>query len=168
MGLSNGTRDDERRDKPPELAEGIFYLTRELHEVHRAINSHIGNNAILTRLAEMEERIMSKISDFAAAQKAFNSEIGKDIDSLVTSAEAQATATAGLAGDIDNLNAKIVELQNSQGGVTPEDQVLIDELQAEGAATAARVKAAAAASAAHAAALQALDEKTPPVVPTAA
>lgn len=157
---------EARCDKPQELTEALFFLTREVHELHKALSAILNNSAVLTRIAEMETRIMSKITEFAAAQKAFNEATAAATDSLVASAEAQATATAGIAGDIDALNAKILELQNSQGGVTPEDQALLDDLQTQGAALQARVKSAADASAAHAAALQALDERTPPTVPS--
>lgn len=148
------------------MAEALFFLTRELHALHHSI-SNLANNAILNRIAEMEQKIMSKISDFIAEQKAFNKELGSDVDKLAASAEAQSAATDGIAKDIDALNTKILELQNSPGEFTPADQILVDELQAETAATATRVKAAAAAAEAHAAALKALDEKTPPVVPAA-
>lgn len=71
----------------------------------------------------MERILMSKISDFATAQNAFNDQI----DAAVT----------GLQGDIQALNDKITELQNSPGEITPEDQALLDTLQtrAEGIAT---------------------------------
>lgn len=102
-------------------------------------------------LKEMECRIMSKISEFAAEQKRFNAEHGAAIDSAVASVTA-------LTGDVAELNRLITELQNSPGGITPEDQTLLDELQAEGKSLAER-------STALAAALKTLDEATPPVVP---
>jgi len=82
---------------------------------------------------------MTKISDFAAKQKAFN--------------DAMSTAIDGVASDVAALNAKIAELQASAGAVTPEDQALLDALEAQGGALAAR--------------LTALDDLTPPAVPTA-
>lgn len=95
--------------------------------------------------------IMSAISTFAANQKVFNDRQAAAIDAAVTS-------ITGLTGDVAELNRKIEELQNSQGGVTPEDQVLIDDLQTQGEALAAKAEALAAA-------LALLDAQNPPVVP---
>lgn len=158
-----------------QLIEAICLLTGRVGDLVDRLgqsNCSDGNNwSIRSRLDALEEETknikntMSKLTDQMAAIKAFQDETSKDIDALVTSADAQATATAGLAGDIDELARKILELQNSQGGVTPEDQVLIDEVQSLAESARNRVKSAAEASAAHAAALQALDEKNPPVVP---
>jgi predicted nucleic acid-binding Zn-ribbon protein len=97
------------------------------------------------------KQIMSAISDFAAKQKAFNERQGAAVDGAVTSLQ-------GLTADVAELNRKIEELQNSSGGVTPEDQVLIDDLQTQGEAVAAKAEALATA-------LKALDDATPPVVP---
>lgn len=80
---------------------------------------------------------MSVISDFAAKQKAFNDRTGAAID--------------GIVADIGVLNDKITELQNSAGQVTPEDQALIDDLQAKGEALASRAEA--------------LDNERPPTPP---
>ncbi len=70
---------------------------------------------------------MSAISDFAAKQKAFNDEVGSDLDAIQAAIQA--------------LNDKITALQNSAGTVTPEDQALIDQLQTDGAALAAKADA---------------------------
>lgn len=95
--------------------------------------------------------IMSAFTDFAAKQKAFN-------ERQAAAMEVAATSLSGLTGDIAELNRKIEDLQNSSGGVTPEDQVLIDDLQTQGEAVAAKAEALATA-------LKALDEATPPAVP---
>lgn len=102
-------------------------------------------------LDRMEIRIMSVISDFAAKQKAFNERQGKAIDAAVESVN-------GLVADVKTLNDKITELQNSTGGVTPEDQALINELETQGESVATRLEGVAEA-------LKALDTQTPPVVP---
>lgn len=83
------------------------------------------------------EKLMSAISDFAAAQRQFNTRLGAAID--------------GVAADVASLNAKIEELQNTVGDISEEDQALLDELQAQGEAIAAR--------------LEAVDALTPPAVP---
>jgi uncharacterized protein YaaN involved in tellurite resistance len=91
----------------------------------------------LTRIEAQGEKIMSAISDFAAKQKAFNA----TIDSAIT----------GITGDVKTLNDKIAALQASAGTVTPEDQALLDELEAAGNSLASRVTA--------------LDDLTPPTPP---
>jgi len=93
----------------------------------------------LAKFFQLGETIMTAISDFAASQAAFNTRMD--------------TAISGLRDDIDALNAKIDELQNTSGGITPEDQMLLDDLQAQGDAMAVK--------------LEALDNLTPPAVPAA-
>lgn len=83
--------------------------------------------------------LMTKVSEFAAAQSAHNDRMGVALD--------------GISTDIAALNAKIAELQNSAGQITPEDQTLLDALQAQGEALAGRIEAA--------------DAMTPPAVPVA-
>lgn len=79
-----------------------------------------------------------KIAEFAAAQTQYNTDISTSIDNVVA--------------DVGRLNAKIEELQNTPPVLDPEDQKLLDDIQAEGLALSKR--------------LQALDELTPPEVPT--
>lgn len=93
----------------------------------------------LQHIQHNQEHIMSAISEFSTKQKAFN----ERMDAAVT----------GLSGDVQSLNDKITELQNSAGAVTPEDQALLDDLQARGDAILAK--------------LEALDALTPPVPPVA-
>lgn len=90
-------------------------------------------------LKQLGEKIMSKISDFATAQNAFNDRID--------------TAVTGLTGDIAELNSEIAKLQATQGEITPEDQALLDGIQTRSQGIADK--------------LTALDALTPPVVPTA-
>lgn len=104
-------------------------------------------------LNHVKDIIMSAISDFAAKQKAFNDRQGAAIDSLVSS-------VAGVTGDVKTLNDKITELQNSSGGVTPEDQALIDDLETQGDALATKLETVTAS-------LKGLDDATPPSVPSA-
>lgn len=145
----------ERRDD--DLSCQISLLTRELHEVLEVMRNGIewfkSHSQLATKcdLKEMETKIMSVISDFAAKQKAFNDRQGASIDGLVTS-------VSGITADVQTLNDKIDELQNSPGGITPEDQALLNDLETAGNALADKIEATAAA-------LKALDEQTPPVVP---
>jgi outer membrane murein-binding lipoprotein Lpp len=86
-----------------------------------------------------EHKIMSAISEFAARQDAFNNRIDVAVD--------------GLTSDVQVLVAKIEELQNTAGQITPEDQALLDAIQSRSDAIAAK--------------LEALDALTPPPVPAA-
>jgi chromosome segregation ATPase len=98
--------------------------------------------AIIARLVhseihKLEVKIMSKISEFAAAQNAVNDRID--------------AAVNGLQEDVQGLMAKIEELQNNPGEISPEDQVLLDQIQARGQAIAEK--------------LELLDAINPPPVP---
>jgi len=108
----------------------------ELHVfIHQSADE--GIMGMLAKILHLEKSIMTKITDFAVAQKAHNDAISTSLD--------------GLAGDIGTLNAKITELQNSPGQITAEDQALLDELQAQGQALETRIAEA--------------DALTPPPVP---
>lgn len=93
----------------------------------------------LTILINLGEQIMSAISDFAAKQNSFNDQMD--------------VAIGDLNGDIQSLNDKISELQNSAGQISPEDQKLLDDLQVRGQSMSDK--------------LAALDALTPPAVPAA-
>ena len=107
--------------------------------MNRIIRKLFRIESYLITLIFIGENIMSKISDFAAAQTAFNDRMDK--------------AIADIVEDVKNLNAQIAALQASSGTITPEDQALLDKLQAQGAALADKLDAA--------------DALTPPVPPTA-
>jgi len=120
-------------------------LHHELHEINATlkagfewIKSHHGF-ATKHDLKEMEKNIMSAISDFAAKQTAFNDRLDQSV--------------AGLTQDVRTLNDKITELQNSAGTITPEDQALLDAIQARSETIATK--------------LEALDALTPPPPPVA-
>lgn len=146
-----------KHDDSDKLVEAIVLLA---HVVKKASNarsrefdwyrSHI-ELATKCDLKEMECRIMAKISDFLTKQEAFNAEQETAIDEVVA-------AVGGVSGDVAELNRIIKELQESSGGVTPEDQARIDALETKGAALGAKLKGASDA-------LKALDEQTPPPVP---
>lgn len=129
-------------------------LARAIDRLTCVIAGAADVHQILVCLSQIESKIMSVISDFAAKQKAFNERHGKSLDQ-------QAETLTDLVGDIKILNDKITELQNSPGGVTPEDQVLINELETQGDALVTRTEAAAEA-------LKVLAAQTPPVVPPVA
>lgn len=82
---------------------------------------------------------MSKIGDFAALVNSHNDKID--------------AAVAGLTQDVQTLNDKITELQNSPGEITAEDQALLDGIQSRSQGIVTK--------------LEALDALTPPPAPPA-
>lgn len=80
---------------------------------------------------------MSAIKDFAEKVNAYHAKID--------------TAITGLTEDVATLKAKIEELQNTPGAITPEDQALLDAIQSQLEAVATK--------------LEALDALTPPKTP---
>lgn len=90
------------------LAEAVFEFARETHELHLELKRSNNNQAILNRLAEMENRIMSAISDWVT-------KVGPKLDSIQIG--------------IDAIQALVEQLQNSPGAITPEDQVLLDQIE---------------------------------------
>ena len=106
---------------------------------HRVGRLMASIETMLWHLHAQGEKLMSAISDFAAKQNQFNDRLSAAID--------------GVAADVASLNAKIEELQNTPGTITPEDQAILDALQAQGEAIASR--------------LEAVDSLTPPTPPVA-
>ena len=131
------------------LAHAILLLTSELQAWREQRSNE--QQLSLCRLEKKVDLIMSAISDFVAKQTAFNSRQSAAVDAAVASVTA-------LSGDVQTLNDKITELQNSVGTVTPEDQALIDALVTQGEALSAKTEAVATS-------LAALDALTPPNVP---
>jgi len=145
MQLWNDRIVSETRHSLPgdKIAEAVLALGREVHHLAQSIESSglklPSGLATKQDLKELKKAIMSKISEFGEVQKAFNVRL--------------ATAIDGVTADIQVLNDLIVQLQNTAGEVTPEDQAILDELTAAAAAAVARAEA--------------LDALTPPAVPTA-
>lgn len=116
----------------------------------------VNNNkqkAILQRLAEMEWRIMSAISDYTTRVDAKFDGISTSVDEIVAS-------QAGIATDVGNLKDIILKLQDNTGPISPEDQALLD-------AGVVKITALAEKTAAVSAALKELDAatETAPVAP---
>lgn len=97
--------------------------------------------------------IMSAVSQYAAKQSAFNKSQAAQIDAVLAS-------VTGVVADVKSLNDKITAMQNSAGEISVEDQATLDALETEGNALVTRTEAAATAA-------KALDDQTPPAVPTA-
>lgn len=118
---------------------------------HQDLATKTDVELVIKQIRATERKIMSALSDFLTKQKVFNDRQAKAIDATVDS-------IIGLTEDIKGLNEKITELQESSGAVTPEDQALINELEAQGEAIAVKLEAAAEG-------LKGLDALTPPAPP---
>ena len=127
------------------FAEVFLHLSAVLERLDKNIQAQTAwfqahlSAATKHDLEQMEKRIMSAISDFAAKQNAFNDRLDKAVE--------------GVTGDVAELNRMIKQLQDNPGPISPEDQALLDQLQARGETVTAK--------------LEALDALTPPAVPTA-
>lgn len=70
---------------------------------------------------------MSQISTFAATVQTAFDKVSADLDTIQTG--------------ITNLDTLITQLQNSPGSITPQDQALLDQIQAASAALATKADA---------------------------
>lgn len=121
-------------------------IVEKLEEILKAFLQKLPSDQdVLNRLDKLSKLIekqgallMSAISEFAAKQTAFN--------------DRQDAAVAGLTQDVTELKDEILKLQNTPGNVTPEDQALLDGIQARAEAITTK--------------LEALDALTPPTPPT--
>lgn len=77
---------------------------------------------------------MSAISDFAAKQTAYNTDISARLDAIQTEITALNT-------EITALNTQITTLQNSPGTISPADQATLDGLVTTGASLQAKADA---------------------------
>lgn len=139
-------RSRERRPTqpaPPTLPEAIILLgaglRAELHHVAVALQSLGSGSAGVTpeQFNLGIQKIMSVISDFAERLAAHNARVE--------------TALTGLSEDVAALKAKIEELQNTPGGITAEDQELLNQIEVQVGSVADR--------------LEGLDQMTPPTPP---
>lgn len=112
----------------------------ELH-IHFAtplqIHLHAAASSGLEQINTNLTTLMSAVSEFIAAQTAFQAR--------------QDIAVDGLVADVKALNEKITALQSSEGTLSPEDKTALDAIQAHSAAISEK--------------LEALDAATPPLVP---
>jgi hypothetical protein len=78
-------------------------------------------------LEKLENRIMSAISDYAAKVNAAFDKLG--------------TAVDGVADDVTFLKEEIKKLQDNPGPISPEDQAILDGVQARADTLASKVEA---------------------------
>jgi hypothetical protein len=96
------------------LAKAISDLACSVDGLRESLCAHADDGPsqetqiILKRMEEMENKIMSKISDWAA-------NVGPKLDSIQTG--------------LDAVQALVEQLQNSAGEITPEDQALLDQIE---------------------------------------
>lgn len=112
---------EENRKEKRDKVEPMFGNKKQFADVLKSIM------ALAKYIKESEVRIMSAISDYAGKVNTAFDEIGASVD--------------GIVGDIAGLKKKIDDLQNSPGTITPEDQKLLDDIQARAVAVAEKVKA---------------------------
>jgi len=133
------------------------------------------NEKQLKRLAELrasiessvkraKDEIMSAVTAQLEAANARLNEISASVDAIVASSAANAASQAGINADVQRLKQMVTDLQNSSGGVTEQDQLLINGIQTLTDSLSARTASASAAAAAAAAAAAELDAQTEPVV----
>lgn len=140
------------------LAHEICALRGERKNEFDWLKSHAGL-ATKQDLREMENRIMSALSEHQAAVDAQYEAIGKSVDEIVAS-------QAGVTADVASLKDIITKLENNPGPISADDQALLT-------AGLAKVTALASKTAGVSAALKALDEETgeplpePPPAPPA-
>lgn len=95
--------------------------------------------------------VMALLNEQLVRIKVFVEKQGPAIDGLVSSIN-------GLTADVAGLNKKIDDLQNSSGKISPEDQAILDGIEASADSLTKKLEAVAAAA-------KALDDATPPVIP---
>lgn len=95
---------------------------------------------------------MPTYNEYLQQQKAYNDRDDAAFAQIATSFE-------GIVADFKFLKDKITALQNSAGQVTPEDQALIDQLQARANTASPKLEALAKS-------VKELDDATPPEAPT--
>jgi len=147
--VKDSKHEDRREDR---LADSIGLLAKVLHDLGRNDNC-----VILERLAHLESKIMSAISDYSLRVNTAFDAISGSVDAIVNS-------VTGVTGDIAELKRIIAELQNSPGPITPEDQTLLDNLESKANSLSARLETVKVSLAE----LDAQTENVPPVVPPAA
>lgn len=86
------------------LINVLAALTAEVHELHSVISAAKQEQAILNRLAQMEERIM-------ANQEQLQEQLTADLKVANTQLKKLVADTAGIQPAVDALTAKIAELE---------------------------------------------------------
>lgn len=115
-------------------ADAILLVVRELCGIREQLVKRNDNNAVLFRMVEMEQKIMSAISENSEAMNQKFSEIGDTVDELVS-------AMTGVSGDVANLKDIISKIDTNPGPISPEDQLLLTSGLVRATALLERLKA---------------------------
>src|SRR5678815_72093 len=99
---------DDKHEHEHKLSPEVQAINRLTEEIKAGFEWFKSHSGLVTKqdLKETERKLMSAISEFAAKQAAFNTQVSTAIDGAVAS-------VTGLTEDIQTLNDKITELQNS-------------------------------------------------------
>lgn len=114
---------DERR-RENDLVEAIQTLACELKQFREQVRVDSETISALNRVEQKLDNIMQAITEFSNRVNAAFDAIGTSVDEIVMS-------QAGIAGDVAGLKAIIEKLQTTPGALTPEDQALLDALDAK-------------------------------------
>lgn len=125
MVMPKQPEDSELTAAVLEVARVIRRHTNHLDDWGNWLRSQLG---LVTKkdLSEMESRVMSAISDFGAVVDTAFASISASVD--------------GIAADVAFLKAKIEELQNNPGPISPADQAVLDAIQAKAAELTTKVQ----------------------------
>lgn len=128
-----------------------------------SVNVHIDHVTVCTHSKPCEQAAtkadLEKVTQKVMALGEQLARIEAELTAVGTSVDEVVTSVEGVTQDVAQLKALIEKLQNSQGGVTPEDQATIDKLEATIAALGVKSKSVADA-------VKALDEATAPTPET--
>ena len=107
----------------------IFQELSNLAKMQKPEFEHCKSSEFVTKLdlLKVKDKIMSKVSEFAVKQNAFNVKMDE--------------AITGIQGDVKSLNELIVTLQNTQGEISTEDQTLLDEIEVRATEIVAKLEA---------------------------
>ena len=135
---SNSFHDCSRGGK--HILELMLNLLKKIDEQQKNELNWFKSQKLATKLGlkKLEGKIMSKISEFAVRQNAFNDRMD--------------VAVTDLQGDVKTLNDTIVALQATSGSISTEDQSLLDQIEVRASGIADK--------------LDALDTLTSPSSPT--
>lgn len=100
--------------------DAILLVARELCGIREQLVKQQDNNAILCRMEEIENKIMSAVSEYSELVNTKFSEIGDSVDEVVA-------AVSGVSGDVASLKDIILKLENNPGPISPEDQALLTQ-----------------------------------------
>lgn len=147
-------KERQLEDAVETLACSIDKFACSIDKLVDELRNQNGQQAILNRLAQMETKIMSAISDHTDA-------VNKAFDAIDTAVEGLTKSQTGIADDVTYLKEVIDKLQTTPGPISAEDQKLLDAAQAR--ANGAVVKVAASKEALEA--LDAATERPPEIQP---